>query len=80
VLVMIETPQGLANVVFVACRGACRAAVSVRKGRRRLGRASVVGTGSVWVRLRRVRRPPRAVVTVKVAGRTATRRVRLRPR
>jgi hypothetical protein len=72
--------SGLANVAYVACRGACRAAVSVRKGRRRLGRARVVGTGSVWVRLRRVRRPTRAVVTVKVAGRTATRRVRLRPR
>jgi len=72
--------SGLANVVFVTCRGACRATVTVRKGRKRLGRTSVVGTGSVWVRVRRVRRPTRAVVTVKVAGRTAKRRLMLRPR
>jgi hypothetical protein len=74
--------SGWANVAYVACRGACRATVSVRKARggRRLGSARVVGTGSVYVKLKRVRRPTRAVIAVRVAGRTIERRVKLRPR
>lgn len=72
--------SGVANVAFLSCQGACHATVSVRKGRRHLGRRSVRGTGSVWIRLKRVRRTTRATISVKVAGRTTTRRVRLRPR
>jgi hypothetical protein len=72
--------SGWANVAYMNCRGACRAIVSVRKGRRHIGRARVVGTGSVYVKLRRVRRPTRAVVAVQVGGRTTERRVKLRPR
>jgi hypothetical protein len=74
--------SGWVNVAFMTCRGACRATVSVRraKGRTRLGGARVVGTGSLYVKLRRVRRLTRAVVAVEVAGRTTQRRVTLRPR
>ncbi len=74
--------SGWANVAYVTCRGACRATVSVRKARggKRLGSARVVGTGSVYVKLRSVRRPTRAVIAVRVAGRTTERRIKLRPR
>jgi hypothetical protein len=72
--------SGWTNVGYVTCKGACRATVHVRKGRKRLGRGRLVGTGSVYVRLRRVRRPTRAVVELRFDGRTTKRTVRLRPR
>ena len=74
--------SGWVNVAFVTCRGACRAAVSIHKakGGKRLGRARVVGTGSVYVKLRRVRRPTRAVIVLRVGSRTTKRPVKLQPR
>ena len=75
--------SGWVNVAYMACRGACRATVSIHNAngrKKRLGRARVVGTGSVYVKLRRVRRRTRAVVAVEVAGRTTKRAVTLRPR
>ena len=75
--------SGWVNVAYMACRGACRATVSIHKAKgrkQRIGRARVVGTGSVYVKLRRVRRRTRAVVAVEVAGRTTKRSVTLRPR
>jgi trimeric autotransporter adhesin len=75
--------SGWVNVAFMTCRGACRATVSIRKAKGRkkhIGRARVVGTGSVYVKLKRVRRRTRAVVAVRVGGRTTQRRVTLKPR